>query len=121
MTLTNLTRFLRNRLGATDALNLDGGGSTTMVLGGKVKGRPSDGVERPVSSALAIVPRGVTTKSQGLSAAAPEVIEGAAEDAFTEMVEDPASVGGLSAYLDGHDYELPGFLERTADDFRATR
>ncbi len=121
MTLTTLTRFLRNRLGATDALNLDGGGSTTMVLGGKVKGRPSDGVERPVSSALAIVPRGVTTKSQGLSAAAPEVIEGAAEDAFTEMVEDPASVGGLSAYLDGHDYELPGFLERTADDFRATR
>lgn len=121
MTLTNLTWFLRSRLGATDALNLDGGGSTTMVVRGKIKGRPSDGVERPVSSALAIVPRGVTTKSQGLSAAAPEVPEDAAEDAFTDMVEDPASVGGLSDYLDGHDYELPGFLQRSADDFRATR
>ena len=34
------------RLGATDALNLDGGGSTTLVLGGRVVNRPSDRLVR---------------------------------------------------------------------------
>jgi hypothetical protein len=67
-------------LGATEAINLDGGGSTTMVLRGNVVNRPSDTVvrrggqttvvvapsardnvighaERPVESALAVVAR----------------------------------------------------------------
>jgi len=41
-------------LGARDALNLDGGGSTTMVgSGGTVVGRPSDTTgERPVGDAV---------------------------------------------------------------------
>ena len=66
-------------LGATDAINLDGGGSTTFVSGGNVVNRPSDvqvknrgqtlirhsvqkgdtligRVERPVASALVVVP-----------------------------------------------------------------
>ena len=50
-------------LGATDAAGLDGGGSTTFVAAGPCPGhgpcvlnRPSDGRERPVSSALAVVP-----------------------------------------------------------------
>jgi Phosphodiester glycosidase len=33
-------------LGAVSALNLDGGGSTTMVAGGRLVNRPSDGAER---------------------------------------------------------------------------
>ena len=45
-------------LGATDAVNLDGGGSTTFVAGGAVRNRPSDGAERRVVSALALVPPG---------------------------------------------------------------
>ncbi len=45
-------------LGATDAVNLDGGGSTTFVTGGGVRNRPSDGAERRVVSALALVPPG---------------------------------------------------------------
>jgi hypothetical protein len=67
-------------LGATDGINLDGGGSTTFVAGGTVVNTPSDvavrrgdgeavehiaspgqdvigHVERPVTSALAVVPR----------------------------------------------------------------
>jgi hypothetical protein len=44
------------QLGAYDAMNFDGGGSTTMVIDGKVVNRPSDqGGERPVGSALLIV------------------------------------------------------------------
>jgi exopolysaccharide biosynthesis protein len=40
------------------ALNLDGGGSTTMVVRGEVVNRPSDPTgPRPVSDALLVVPR----------------------------------------------------------------
>jgi exopolysaccharide biosynthesis protein len=46
------------RLGAIDALNLDGGGSTTMVVGGEVVNRPSDPTgPRPVSDAIIVIPR----------------------------------------------------------------
>jgi hypothetical protein len=42
-------------LGCTDAINLDGGGSTSMVIGNQLTVRPGDsGVERPVISALLI-------------------------------------------------------------------
>ncbi|KAA9373208.1 phosphodiester glycosidase family protein [Microbispora cellulosiformans] len=43
-------------LGARDAINLDGGGSSAMVIGKKVVNHPSDGVERGVGDALLIVP-----------------------------------------------------------------
>ncbi|MET9344788.1 phosphodiester glycosidase family protein [Nonomuraea sp. NPDC003804] len=43
-------------LGAVQAINLDGGGSTAMVVGGKVVNKPSDGRERPVGDALLILP-----------------------------------------------------------------
>jgi hypothetical protein len=47
---------LMARLGARDAINLDGGGSTTMVIRGAVVNRPSDAAgERPVGNALALV------------------------------------------------------------------
>lgn len=60
MTLPELTAFAR-RLGLVDALNLDGGGSTTMVVKGKVVNRPSDPFgARPVSDAIVVLskPRG---------------------------------------------------------------
>ena len=45
-------------LGAVDAMNLDGGGSTTMFLDGKVVNKPSDKEgERKVSDALLVFPR----------------------------------------------------------------
>ena len=46
-------------LGAVDAMNLDGGGSTTMFLDGKIVNKPSDKErERKVSDALLVFPRG---------------------------------------------------------------
>lgn len=44
-------------LGLRDAVNLDGGGSTTMAVGGEVINDPSDAAgERPVGDALLILP-----------------------------------------------------------------
>jgi len=46
---------LCDRLHLTDALNLDGGGSTTMVVKGEIKNKPSDATgPRPVSDALIV-------------------------------------------------------------------
>jgi exopolysaccharide biosynthesis protein len=53
MTLEELATELV-RLGAVEAINLDGGGSTTMVAAGVIRNKPSDGQERPVSDALLI-------------------------------------------------------------------
>lgn len=45
-------------LGASDAMNLDGGGSTTMFVDGKVVNKPSDKEgERNVSDAILVTPR----------------------------------------------------------------
>lgn len=42
------------RLGAEDAMNFDGGGSSTLVTNGYVINKPSDGAQRPVALALAL-------------------------------------------------------------------
>jgi hypothetical protein len=63
MTLVELQRLAR-RIGLTDALNLDGGGSTTMVVAGTVVNQPSDPTgPRTVSDVLLVLPR--TVRSGG--------------------------------------------------------
>jgi Phosphodiester glycosidase len=58
MTFADLER-LCDRLGLTDALNLDGGGSTTMVVLGRIVNHPSDAAgPRPVSDAILVTVRG---------------------------------------------------------------
>lgn len=57
MSLPELTAMART-LGLVDALNLDGGGSTTMVVNGAVVNRPSDPTgPRPVSDAIVVLKR----------------------------------------------------------------
>ena len=57
MTLPELRDFAR-RLGLSNALNLDGGGSTTMWVAGRVVNSPSDPAgPRPVSDALLVLSR----------------------------------------------------------------
>ena len=57
MSLTMLADLLIE-FGATDGINLDGGGSTTMVIRNKLVNKPSDTTgERPVSDAILIYPR----------------------------------------------------------------
>ncbi|MEB3330774.1 MAG: phosphodiester glycosidase family protein [Candidatus Sericytochromatia bacterium] len=56
VTLEELARLMRS-LGASEAINLDGGGSTAMTIGDVLISRPSDGTERPVNNALLVVRR----------------------------------------------------------------
>jgi len=56
MTLPEAARLMRS-LGARDAVNLAGGGSSTMTIRGEVVNRPSDRVgERPVSNGVFVMP-----------------------------------------------------------------
>jgi hypothetical protein len=51
------TADVARSLGMVDALNLDGGGSTAMVVGGALVSRPSDAAgERPVGDAVLVLP-----------------------------------------------------------------
>ena len=55
VTLVDLARLMR-QLGAWQAMNFDGGGSTTMVIDGAVVNAPSDKTgEREVGNALLVV------------------------------------------------------------------
>lgn len=51
--LSELARVMKN-LGAVDALNLDGGGSTAMSVRGVSVNSPCEGLERPVANALVL-------------------------------------------------------------------
>jgi len=57
MPLYELTEILQ-KLGATEAINLDGGSSATLVVNGKVINRPSKGKERVVLNAVMITNTG---------------------------------------------------------------
>ncbi|WP_431033408.1 phosphodiester glycosidase family protein [Streptomyces sp. P6-2-1] len=53
------TARVAHSLGLREALNLDGGGSTTMAIDGTMINQPSDATgERPVGDALVVVPEG---------------------------------------------------------------
>ena len=54
-TLQEWAEILLNDFGAVNAINLDGGGSTELVVKGDIVNSPSDGKERPVGDALLIV------------------------------------------------------------------
>ncbi|MCS7192086.1 MAG: phosphodiester glycosidase family protein [Armatimonadetes bacterium] len=54
ISLDELAEFLRNA-GCKEALNLDGGGSSTLFVRGRVLNRPSDGRERAIANALLLL------------------------------------------------------------------
>jgi exopolysaccharide biosynthesis protein len=54
MTMTELAHLMQ-RLGCTEAVNLDGGGSTTAWAQQFILNRPSDGGERSIANALLVV------------------------------------------------------------------
>lgn len=56
MTLDELASTMI-KLGARDAMNLDGGGSSTFIADGRLSNAPSDGVARLVSNALVVFVR----------------------------------------------------------------
>lgn len=106
MTLRGLARFMRKQ-GARHALNLDGGGSTTMVVRGKVLNRPSDGRERPVSSALVVL-SSKSKRKRNLIKTVP------AAKVWKAASSDAASTGGLAGALQQKGADLPSDLARAA-------
>lgn len=109
-----LRRFARlfKDHGAKWALNLDGGGSTTMVVKGKIVNRPSDRRERPVSSALVVVKGGATTARVASRQSDPSPAR-----VWEEAVADPASTGGMAAALVTERRTVPDSLRRAARGF----
>ena len=97
-----MSRFAREmiQLGAVNAVNLDGGGSTTMwVKGFGLVNRPSDwSGERSVSSAVLVLP---TTRTNPviLGGALAQVVGPSARATWQLMTSDPGSTGGLMEAL----------------------
>jgi hypothetical protein len=54
MTFPELADYLLN-LGCTEAMNLDGGGSSTFWMHGKIRNSPSDGRERRIANGLVLL------------------------------------------------------------------
>jgi len=54
MTLPELAELMLN-VGSYNAINLDGGGSSTIYVDGEIKNNPSDGIERAVSNSILII------------------------------------------------------------------
>lgn len=63
MTLEELAKTMI-RLGCTEAMNLDGGGSSTLWADGTVRNSPCDGQERPIANGLVVlrIPSKVETR-----------------------------------------------------------
>jgi Tol biopolymer transport system component len=116
LNLVQLAKLMR-RLGAVSALNLDGGGSSTMVVRGKVVNRPSDGHERPRSTAVLILdgpdrgeriasPAGAALEGEGSEEATPvrRVVGGGGPASgggpAVSALRDAASTGGLLDAMD---------------------
>jgi exopolysaccharide biosynthesis protein len=129
-----LVRFAKVflKLRASFALNLDGGGSSTMVVRGrkgglKVVNQPSDGSQRKVSSAVLVIKGKDPGETIGgplaapLKPAPPPAPDGAGEIAAM----DPASTGGLAEALVsgtfGPRVDLPRELRRALRIFRSAR
>ena len=130
MTLRELTDLMIS-LGARDAVNLDGGGSTTMWLNGQRVNRPSDGFERGVGSALVVLP-GADPGQADLTLAPPSpvaasrphvqhapaaplvspVYGGEPVPGWVTAAADPGSIGGLADALARKGTPLPPDLQR---------
>jgi Tol biopolymer transport system component len=121
-TLVEMAQVMRG-FGAVHALNLDGGGSSTMVVNGKVMNVPSDGNERKVSSAVLVL-NGPDAEEE-LGAEQPPAIPSALSGlgGSTAALLDPGSTGGLLEAMDagtfGAPVRLPTALRRALRAFHS--
>lgn len=136
-------------LGADWALNLDGGGSTTLWAKGKVRNQPSGGKQRPIGNGILIL-RPPQASQNAVRPASQEpntndesdpsildvpelpraLVPGLEEPSVSTFgacapLRDPASTGGLSdavakGALGGPERGLPPGLERSLRVFRGT-
>jgi Tol biopolymer transport system component/exopolysaccharide biosynthesis protein len=120
VTMKKFASIMRG-LKAVEAINLDGGGSSTMVVKGKVGNVPSDGKQRKVSSAVLVLkgpdPGDVIGAPQAKLPSQPPAKDGSGVAALL----DPASTGGLLESMAegtfGPPVDLPPNLERALRRF----
>jgi Phosphodiester glycosidase len=91
------------RLGARSAMNLDGGGSTTMVIDGTIVNRVSDPQERRVPSALLVLREPAPAVPPAAAALAPEAEAAAQRADLDAAAADPGSTAGLLEWLAAQD------------------
>jgi hypothetical protein len=135
MTIVQFARLFK-RLGVRSAVNLDGGGSSTMVVKNHIVNSPSDpGGQRAVASALLVIRGRDAGESRprppaGAGAASaynPSPSDAAASRRSGELaLKDPASTGGLlHALSEGEFGASPAALEpellRAAHAFEVAR
>lgn len=118
-------------LGATSALNLDGGGSTTMWVRGQIVNHPSGGTERPVGSSILVVPQPAEPTPEPTptpSPSLPEIETYSTQSADPvpvgcEVLGDPGSTGGLVDYLAKHrdGFRARGLFRHALDVFRGEK
>ena len=110
-TLVELAEVMRG-FNAVQALNLDGGGSTTMVVKGKVMNVPSDGNERKVSSAVLVLNGPDAEEELGAeqAPAAPPSLGGIGGSEAALL--DPGSTGGLLEAMAAGTFGAPARLPR---------
>lgn len=89
------------RLGAVRAMGLDGGGSTTLAFDGAVLNRPSDGRERPISSALMLFYSGVYVPPPAVAVQSPNGDGIAEEQTLGFKIVRPSSVSVTLTAPDG--------------------
>lgn len=99
LTLVQFGRLFR-ALGAQGAVNLDGGGSSTMVVKGEIVNRPSDGPERAVCCALLVLPgkdkkENIKSGTSAAASPAPLVPIVGGDGSARASLLDPASTGGM--------------------------
>lgn len=128
---------LFKHLGARSAINLDGGGSSTMFLRGSVRNVPSDGQERHVGTSVLVLPgpdpnqptpRAYSAHlSSGLAGQSfvqptPSAPSGASTTTTQKEMTDPGSTGGFLQALEsgslGHPTHLPASLRNMVATFR---
>jgi hypothetical protein len=91
MTLYELAQVMK-QLGATDAINLDGGGSTTLaVRGGLVLNSPSEGKQRPVANAVVVyAPRPVAADVEVQLEPSSATVRSGESVQFTVRAQEPS-------------------------------
>ncbi len=121
MTLIGFARYMV-QLGATYAINLDGGGGSTMWVSGQgVVNDPSDSSgERPVTNTVLVLPGadpgepatmlGPQYRLPGIETSVPLASADEASLAASLSATDPGSFGGLIDALVGGDFGDPGTL-----------
>ena len=98
MTLDEFGRLFIE-LGAESAMNMDGGGSTTMVVRDRIRNVPSGGYERPVGSALLVLPRPDPREAEPTPYVTPSPTPSSSPSPQPSPSDSPAAVAPL--WVDG--------------------